>query len=83
MTRIERIPEQLQDDYASWIRCREFDVHPDHVDMPGHTLIEGKLTDSVIGCFFAVYNSLGFGFLEQVYMAALEQELRARSASSD
>jgi GxxExxY protein len=51
--------------------------------MPGHTLIEGKLTDSVIGCFFAVYNSLGFGFLEQVYMAALEQELRARSASSD
>ena len=51
---------------------------PDPVDVPDHALIEGKLTASVIGGFYAVYNSLGFGFLERVYMAALERELRAR-----
>jgi GxxExxY protein len=41
-------------------------------------LIEGQLTESVIGSFYEVYNTLGYGFLEQVYMAALERELRAR-----
>jgi GxxExxY protein len=46
--------------------------------MSDHELIERWLTDSVIGAFYEVYNSLGFGFLEQVYMAALERELRAR-----
>jgi hypothetical protein len=30
------------------------------------------------GGFYEVYNALGYGFLEQVYMAALERELRAR-----
>lgn len=35
-------------------------------------------TRSVIGAFFEVYNLLGYGFLENVYAAALEQELRAR-----
>src|SRR5262249_4687882 len=34
---------------------------------------------SVIGAFFEVYNTLGFGFLEHVYIAALEEELRARA----
>ena len=46
--------------------------------MPVYSLIEVDLTESVIGGFYKVYNSLGFGFLEQVYMAALERELRAR-----
>jgi GxxExxY protein len=32
----------------------------------------------VIGAFFEVYNTLGYGFLEQVYVMALERELRAR-----
>ena len=41
-------------------------------------LIEERLTESVIGAFYDVYNALGFGFLEQVYMAALDRELRAR-----
>jgi GxxExxY protein len=41
-------------------------------------LIEGQLTESVIGAFYEVYNILGFRYLEQVYMAALERELRAR-----
>jgi len=40
-------------------------------------LIEEALTRSVIGAFFEVYNTLGFGFLEHVYVAALERELRA------
>ena len=41
-------------------------------------LIEGALTDSVIGAFFEVYNVLGFGFLEHLYSMALERELLAR-----
>jgi GxxExxY protein len=41
-------------------------------------LICGRLTHSVIGAFFEVYNTLGFGFLEHLYAAALERELLAR-----
>ena len=41
-------------------------------------LAEEQLTHSVIGAFYDVYNTLGFGFLEQVYTSALERELRAR-----
>lgn len=33
------------------------------------------LTRSVIGAFFEVYNSLGYGFVEHVYASALEREL--------
>ncbi len=40
-------------------------------------LIEQRLTRSVIGAFFEVYNTLGFGFLEHLYVLALEQELIA------
>ena len=36
------------------------------------------LTRSVIGAFYDVYNVLGFGFLEHVYVLALERELGAR-----
>ncbi len=39
-------------------------------------LIEEGLTQSVIGAFFEVYNTLGFGFLEHIYVMALERELR-------
>jgi GxxExxY protein len=45
--------------------------------MGGH-LIEEALTESVIGAFYEVYNTLGFGFLEHVYIMALERELLAR-----
>jgi GxxExxY protein len=41
-------------------------------------LIHERLTYSVIGAFFEVYNALGFGILEHVYVAALERELLAR-----
>ncbi len=32
----------------------------------------------MIGAFFEVYNTLGYGFLEQVYVMALEREFLAR-----
>ncbi len=41
-------------------------------------LIHERLTHSVIGAFFEVYNVLGFGFLEQIYLDALAIELRDR-----
>jgi GxxExxY protein len=41
-------------------------------------LIEEELSSSVIGCFYDVYNTLGYGFLEHVYSLALERELLAR-----
>ena len=41
-------------------------------------LIEEELTRSVIGAFFDVYNTLGYGFLEHLYSLALERELIAR-----
>jgi len=46
--------------------------------MPRRRLIHEELTQSVIGAFYEVYNTLGFGFLEHIYKAALEHELRAR-----
>ena len=34
------------------------------------------LTERIIGAFYTVYNSLGYGFLEKVYENALGIELR-------
>ena len=36
------------------------------------------LTEAVICCFYTVYNTLGYGFLEKVYENALLLELRKR-----
>ena len=44
-------------------------------------LIEERLTHSVIGAFYEVYNTLGFGFLEHLYITALERELIAKGHS--
>ena len=41
-------------------------------------LLHGELTESVIGAFYKVYNTLGFGFLEHIYVMALERELISR-----
>jgi GxxExxY protein len=41
-------------------------------------LIHDRLTYSVIGAFFEVYHTLGFGFLEHVYVASLTRELHDR-----
>jgi len=38
-----------------------------------------KLTEEIIGAFFAVYNALGYGFLEKVYANSLKIELERRS----
>jgi len=46
--------------------------------MERRALIHEDLTGSVIGAFYDVYNTLGFGFLEHVYAMALERELRSR-----
>ena len=42
-------------------------------------LIQEKLTESVIGAFFEVYNHLGYGFLEHIYVMAMERELLSRN----
>ena len=41
-------------------------------------LIHDRLTYSVIGAFYEVYYTLGYGFLEHVYVSALTRELRSR-----
>ena len=51
---------------------------PDHAVMRTVDLIERETTHAIIGAFYDVYNELGFGFLEHVYMLALERELIAR-----
>ena len=53
-------------------------AHPYPCCTSEQELIEGDLTESVIGAFYEVYNTLGYRYLEQVYLAALERELRAR-----
>ena len=37
-----------------------------------------ELTSAIIGCFYDVYNELGFGFLEKVYENALMMELETK-----
>ena len=41
-------------------------------------LVLEELIYSIIGAFFEVYNTLGYGFLEHLYLKALERELLAR-----
>ena len=39
-------------------------------------LLEAKLTGSIIRAFYDVYNEMSHGFIESLYQAALERELR-------
>jgi hypothetical protein len=41
-------------------------------------LLYEKITKSIIGATFNVYNELGYGFLEKVYQRALQVELIQR-----
>ena len=41
-------------------------------------LVHEELTKSVLGAFFEVYNTLGFGFFENNYASALQIELCSR-----
>ena len=47
------------------------------------SLIEERLTHSIIGSFFDVYNYFGFGLLESVYANALTVDLRAKGHKVD
>ena len=38
--------------------------------------LHAEITEVIIGCFYTVYNKLGFGFLEKVYENALLIELK-------
>ena len=38
-----------------------------------------EMTDAIINCFYKVYNSLGYGFLERVYEKSLLLELTNNS----
>jgi GxxExxY protein len=48
-----------------------------------HELAHGDTTAAIIGSFYEVYNTLGFGFLENIYLMALERELVARGHHVD
>ena len=41
-------------------------------------LVEGEVSGKIIGAFFLVYNTLGFGFLERVYERAMYVALKNR-----
>jgi GxxExxY protein len=40
--------------------------------------VEKELSYVIVGCFYWVYNTLGYGFLESVYARALEVALRLK-----
>ncbi|MDB4889416.1 MAG: GxxExxY protein [Gemmatimonadetes bacterium] len=46
-------------------------------------LLHEELTKQIIGAFFAVYNELGYGFVESVYKRALAVELQARGIACE
>ncbi len=46
-------------------------------------ILEGEITERVIGCAMKVHRTLGRGFLESVYQNALLIELRALGLSVD
>jgi GxxExxY protein len=39
-------------------------------------LLHAGITESIIGAFYLVYNELGYGFLEKIYVEALVRVLR-------
>jgi GxxExxY protein len=49
--------------------------------MAAPRLIHGDVTEAIIGCFYDVYNILGFGYLENVYASPLARDL-ARAGHS-
>ena len=50
-------------------------MNPDQ-PIPKSILIEGELTEKILGAAFKVQNKLGAGFLEKVYVNALSFELQ-------
>ena len=46
-------------------------------------IIERDLSHAIVGCFFEVYNELGYGFVESLYARALEITLQGRGLRVD
>ena len=46
-------------------------------------LLHNRVTEKVLGAFFDVYNELGFGFLESVYVESLAIDLRTKGLQVD
>jgi GxxExxY protein len=46
-------------------------------------LLHKELTNKIINCFYTVYNTLGFGFLEKVYENSLLIELRKQGIKAE
>jgi len=46
-------------------------------------MLHEELTDNIIGAYYEVYNTLGYGFLEQVYQNAMFKELSHRGLHCD
>ena len=44
-------------------------------------LLHGEITNKIISCFYKVYNTLGYGFLERVYENAMRVELERQGLS--
>jgi len=47
------------------------------------SLLLEEVIYSIIGAFFEAYNTLGYGFLEHLYLMALEHELLAKGHKVD
>ena len=45
-------------------------------------MLHSEITDKIIGCFYRVYNNLGYGFLEKVYENSLMIEFNANGLNS-
>jgi len=56
-------------------------MNTDQQPISGSHLIEGDVTEKVLGASFKVLNTLGAGFLEKVYGNALSVELRRNGLS--
>jgi GxxExxY protein len=46
-------------------------------------IVERDLSHVIVGCFFDVYNELGYGFIELLYARALEITMRQRGLRVD
>lgn len=44
--------------------------------------LHSEITGEIINAFYAVYNELGYGFLERVYKNALYKELKKEDSNA-
>jgi GxxExxY protein len=58
--------------------------HPNTAISHSHArILEKELSHAIVGCFFDVYNELGYGFVESIYARALDIMLRGRGLRVD